>query len=118
MMILGLQVHRSLAPPLLLLPILLLLLPTVVAPPVVTTGGVTSVVEPVDPPVVTDGGVASVVTPPVANTKVATGNYEPTVDPKTGAVTDRLGNPVVTNAKGYGYFDPITGLAVTPGQIR
>jgi hypothetical protein len=88
---------------------------TVVAPPVVNTGGVTSVVAPpVTPPVVTDGGVASVVTPPVADTKVATGNYEPTVDPKTGEVTDRLGNPVVTNAKGYGYFDPITGLAVTP----
>jgi hypothetical protein len=40
--------------------------------------------------------------------------FKPTIDPKTGAVTDRLGNPVVTNAKGYGYFDPITGLAVTP----
>jgi hypothetical protein len=51
----------------------------------------------------------------LTDTKVATGNYQPTVDPKTGAVTDRLGNPVVTNAKGYGYFDPITGLAVTPG---
>jgi Flp pilus assembly protein TadG len=60
-------------------------------------------------PVVTASGVASVVNPPVA-----TGNYKPTIDPKTGAVTDRLGNPVVTNAKGYGYFDPITGLAVTP----
>jgi hypothetical protein len=41
--------------------------------------------------------------------------FKPTIDPKTGAVTDRLGNPVVTNARGYGYFDPITGLAVTPG---
>jgi hypothetical protein len=61
-------------------------------------------------PVVTN----TVVAPPVTNTKVATGNYQPTVDPKTGEVTDRLGNPVVTNAKGYGYFDPITGLAVTP----
>jgi hypothetical protein len=50
----------------------------------------------------------------VAPPPVATGNYTPTIDPKTGAVTDRLGNPVVTNAKGYGYFDPITGLAVTP----
>jgi hypothetical protein len=81
----------------------------------VTTGGVTSVAKPVDDTkVVTDGGVASVVAPPVTNTKVATGNYKPTIDPVTGAVTDRLGNPVVTNAKGYGYFDPITGLAVTP----
>jgi hypothetical protein len=77
------------------------------APKVVTT--------PVaDPKVVTDGGVASVVNPPVTNTKVATGNYEPTVDPKTGVLLDRLGNPVVTNAKGYGYLDPLTGLAVTP----
>jgi hypothetical protein len=42
--------------------------------------------------------------------------FKPTIDPKTGAVTDRLGNPVVTNARGYGYFDPITGLAVTPGK--
>jgi hypothetical protein len=38
----------------------------------------------------------------------------PTVNPLTGAVTDRLGNPVVTNARGYGYFDATTGLAVTP----
>jgi hypothetical protein len=75
--------------------------PKVVTPPVVT------------PPVVTDVGVASVVAPTVAP-PVATGKYQPTIDPKTGAVTDRLGNPVVTNAKGYGYFDPITGLAVTP----
>jgi hypothetical protein len=111
MMILGLQVHRSLAPA------ATAATNTVVAPPVVkTTGGIPSVAEPVDnTKVVTDGGVASVVAPPVANTKVATGNYKPTVDPKTGAVTDRLGNPVVTNARGYGYFDPITGLAVTPG---
>jgi hypothetical protein len=67
-----------------------------------------------DPKVVTpkDTGVASVVT----NTKVATDRYKPTIDPETGAVTDRLGNPVVTNARGYGYFDPITGLAVTPGK--
>jgi hypothetical protein len=72
----------------------------------------------IDPKVVTDPkvdtpkntGVASVVT----NTKVATGKYKPTIDSKTGAVTDRLGNPVVTNARGYGYFDPITGLAVPP----
>jgi hypothetical protein len=42
--------------------------------------------------------------------------FKPTIDSKTGAVTDRLGNPVVTNARGYGYFDPITGLAVTPGK--
>jgi hypothetical protein len=75
--------------------------PGTVAPPVVKTSGVASVVAPT-------------VAPPVTNTKVATGNYEPTIDPKTGEVTDRLGNPVVTNAKGYGYFDPITGLAVTP----
>jgi hypothetical protein len=33
---------------------------------------------------------------------------------KDGVLTDRLGNPVVTNAKGYGYLDPLTGLAVTP----
>jgi hypothetical protein len=33
---------------------------------------------------------------------------------KDGVLVDRLGNPVVTNAKGYGYLDPITGLAVTP----
>jgi hypothetical protein len=96
-------------------------------PKVVKTGGIPSVAEylqskllkpaePVDNTnVVTDGEVASVVNPPpVTNTKVATGNYKPTIDSKTGAVTDRLGNPVVTNAKGYGYFDPITGLAVTP----
>jgi hypothetical protein len=63
----------------------------------------------------TPGGIPSVAEP-VDNTKVATGNYKPTIDSKTGAVTDRLGNPVVTNAKGYGYFDPITGLAVTPGK--
>jgi hypothetical protein len=44
--------------------------------------------------------------------------FKPTIDPVTGAVTDRLGNPVVTNARGYGYFDPITGLAVTPGKMR
>jgi hypothetical protein len=31
-----------------------------------------------------------------------------------GVLLDRLGNPVVTNAKGYGYLDPLTGLAVTP----
>jgi hypothetical protein len=65
----------------------------------------------------TPGGIPSVAEP-VDNTKVATGNYKPTIDSKTGAVTDRLGNPVVTNAKGYGYFDPITGLAVTPGKIQ
>jgi hypothetical protein len=63
----------------------------------------------------TPGGIPSVAEP-VDNTKVATGNYKPTIDSKTGAVTDRLGNPVVTNAKGYGYFDPITGLAVTPAK--
>ena len=33
---------------------------------------------------------------------------------KDGVLVDRLGNPVVTNAKGYGYLDPLTGLAVTP----
>jgi hypothetical protein len=33
---------------------------------------------------------------------------------KNGVLVDRLGNPVVTNAKGYGYLDPLTGLAVTP----
>jgi hypothetical protein len=33
---------------------------------------------------------------------------------KDGVLLDRLGNPVVTNAKGYGYLDPLTGLAVTP----
>jgi hypothetical protein len=76
-----------------------------------TTATTATAATPVTPvaPGVTAGGVASVVNPPVA-----TGNYKPTIDPKTGAVTDRLGNPVVTNAKGYGYFDPITGLAVTP----
>jgi hypothetical protein len=33
---------------------------------------------------------------------------------KDGVLVDRLGNPVVTNKKGYGYLDPLTGLAVTP----
>jgi hypothetical protein len=58
-----------------------------------------------DPKVVTATKVAPTVT---------TGRFKPTVDPKTGAVTDRLGNPVVTDAKGWGYFDAKTGLAVTP----
>jgi hypothetical protein len=82
-----------------------------------TTATTATAATPVTPvaPGVTASGVASVVNPPVVtDPKVATGNYKPTIDPKTGAVTDRLGNPVVTNAKGYGYFDPITGLAVTP----
>jgi hypothetical protein len=79
-------------------------------------GTAATAVTPVDPKV-TD---PKVVTDPKKNTGVAAVKtnvlFKPTVDPKTGAVTDRLGNPVVTNAKGYGYFDPITGLAVTPGK--
>jgi hypothetical protein len=74
---------------------------TVVADPKVTDPKVT------DPKVDTTGGIAGV------KTNVL---FKPTIDSKTGAVTDRLGNPVVTNARGYGYFDPITGLAVTPAK--
>jgi hypothetical protein len=82
-------------------------------------------------PVVAD---PKVVTTPVADPKVVT---TPVADPKVvtpkdtgvaavktevpfkgtmkdGVLVDRLGNPVVTNKKGYGYLDPLTGLAVTP----
>jgi hypothetical protein len=57
----------------------------------------------VDPKVDTTGGVAGV------KTNVP---FKGTM--KDGVLLDRLGNPVVTNAKGYGYLDPLTGLAVTP----
>jgi hypothetical protein len=68
-----------------------------------------------NPKMTTIKDAATVAPPVVTNTKVATGKYTPTINPETGAVTDRLGNPVVTNARGYGYLDPITGLAVPPG---
>jgi hypothetical protein len=89
MMILGLQVHRSLASPLLLLP----------APTAVT-----------DPKVVLILRLLLLLVAPT----VTTNRFTPTVNPVTGAVTDRLGNPVVTDAKGWGYFDAMTGLAVSP----
>jgi hypothetical protein len=75
------------------------------APKVVTT----PVADPkvIDPKVVTDPkkdtGVAAV------KTNVP---FKGTM--KDGVLVDRLGNPVVTNKKGYGYLDPLTGLAVTP----
>jgi hypothetical protein len=56
-----------------------------------------------DPKVDTPGGIAAV------KTNVP---FKGTME--DGVLLDRLGNPVVTNAKGYGYLDPLTGLAVTP----
>jgi hypothetical protein len=81
---------------------------TVVADPKVVTNTVVADPKVTDPkvvtaPAVTPGGVAAV------KTEVP---FKGTM--KDGVLVDRLGNPVVTNAKGYGYLDPITGLAVTP----
>jgi hypothetical protein len=64
----------------------------------------TAVTPVTDPKVDTTGGVAGV------KTNVP---FKGTM--KDGVLLDRLGNPVVTNKRGYGYLDPITGLAVTPG---
>jgi hypothetical protein len=69
--------------------------------PVVATNTVAPTVAP--PPVDTTGGIAAV------KTNVP---FKGTME--DGVLLDRLGNPVVTNAKGYGYLDPLTGLAVTP----
>jgi hypothetical protein len=76
-----------------------------------------------DPKVVTNTVVADpkvtdpkVVTDPKKDTGVAAVKtnvpFKGTM--KDGVLVDRLGNPVVTNKKGYGYLDPLTGLAVTP----
>jgi hypothetical protein len=74
------------------------MLPKVVTTPVATNTVVAVVTDPKK-----DTGVAAV------KTNVP---FKGTM--KDGVLVDRLGNPVVTNAKGYGYLDPLTGLAVTP----
>jgi hypothetical protein len=79
------------------------------------TGAKLANLDPVAPTVVAD---PKVVAPTTVAPTVTTGKYTPTVDAVTGAVTDRLGNPVVTDAKGWGYFDATTGLAVTPATDK
>jgi hypothetical protein len=57
---------------------------------------------------------APVVTPKDTNVAAVKTNVPFKGTMEDGVLLDRLGNPVVTNAKGYGYLDPLTGLAVTP----
>jgi hypothetical protein len=82
--------------------------------------GIAAAVAPTAPTAVTDPKVVDpkVVTAPKVAPTVTTNRFTPTVNPVTGAVTDRLGNPVVTDAQGWGYFDAKTGLAVSPATDK